>query len=83
MNYFPHGEETPLKKFRISDKAISLSACYYEDGEYVLRLFNDNPDTQTVSLDCGGVTTELQFGKYEVKTVLFDGKRFEEKQVWL
>lgn len=83
LNYFPHGEETPLKKFRISDKAISLSACYYEDGEYVLRLFNDNPDTQTVSLDCGGVTTELQFGKYEVKTVLFDGKRFEEKQVWL
>ena len=83
LNYFPHGERKERKKFEISNRAISLSACYYEDGEYVLRLFNNNAAAETVRIGCGGVTAEWSFGKYEVKTVLFNGKRFEEKKIWL
>ncbi|MDD6995765.1 MAG: glycoside hydrolase family 38 C-terminal domain-containing protein [Candidatus Borkfalkiaceae bacterium] len=83
LNYFPHGDTKERKKFEISNRAISLSACYYEDGEYVLRLFNNNSVAETARIGCGGVTAEWSFGKYEVKTVLFNGKRFEEKKVWL
>lgn len=83
LNYFPHGQKQEVKKFEISNKAISLSACYYEDGEYLLRLFNNNATSQTARIGCGEATAEWKFGKYEVKTLLFNGKRFEEKKIWL
>ncbi len=83
LNCFPHGKsETPLK-FTLDDKSVSLSACYFEAGEYVLRLFNNNPDGRKAKISCGNASREFGFGKYEAKTVVFDGKEFKEKDLWI
>ncbi len=83
LNCFPHGKgETPLK-FAIDDKSVSLSTCYFEAGEYVLRLFNNNPDSRKAKISCADASEEFVFGKYEVKTVVFDGKTFIERKLWV
>lgn len=83
LNCFPHGKgETPLK-FAIDDKSVSLSTCYFEAGEYVLRLFNNNPDSRKAKISCADASEEFVFGKYEVKSVVFDGKTFIERKLWV
>ncbi len=83
LNCFPHGKgETPLK-FEIDDRSVSLSACYFEAGEYVLRLFNNNSDGRKAKIACKNASAEFSFGNYEVKTVVFDGKNFKEKELWI
>ena len=83
VNCFPHGNgETPIK-FVLDNKSVSLSACYFEKDEYVLRLFNNNADCRKAKISCGDVTKEFNFGKYEAKTVVFDGKKFKGKELWI
>ena len=83
LNYFPHGKKEETKKIIVENKAISLSACYYEGGKYVLRLFNNNAKAHETTVKCGAATGKFTFGKYEVKTVEFDGNAFTEKDIWL
>ena len=82
LNCFPHGKYLKPLKFEVSDKAVALSACYYDSGEYVLRLFNNNPSENSATVSCGVVSAKFRFGKYEVKTVVFNGKTFAEKSLW-
>lgn len=83
LNYFPHGKKADEKGFTLSDKRVSLTACYYENEKYVLRLINNNTDEVTADIACARANATLCFGKYEVKTLLFDGERFVEKEIWL
>ena len=83
LNCFPHGKGLTPLKFAIDDKSVSLSTCYFEAGEYVLRLFNNNPDSRKAKISCADASEEFVFGKYEVKTVVFDGKTFIERKLWV
>ena len=83
LNYFPHGKSELARKFTINNKAISLSACYYEQGKTVLRLFNNNENDNSCVIEFGRAKAEFAFGKYEVKTIVLDEKVFKEKETWL
>lgn len=83
LNCFPHGKGATPLKFEIDNKDVSLSACYFEKGEYVLRLFNNNQCSRKAEISCGGASKEFDFGKYEVKTIVFDGENFKEKELWV
>lgn len=82
--FFPHGNgETAKKTLQIDDPAISLAAFYQAEEGYVLRLLNNNEVPTETKLTLCGETAELRFGVYEAKTVLFDGERFTEKELWV
>lgn len=44
----------------------------------VIRLFNPTEENQTAELECCGNKTSVSFTKFEIKTLIFDGKSFEE-----
>ncbi len=83
LNYFPHGKNEISEKFELSNKQIALSACYVENGATVLRLFNNSEKVCETQIGYANITEKFSFGKYEVKTVLFDDKKFEELKIWL
>lgn len=66
----PHEE---LKALVIENKNIVLSAMKKSDnGGYVLRLFNNSRAAAKTAVSFGDAKAELSFGKYEVKTVIFN-----------
>ena len=83
LNYYPNGKKGNAKAFILSNKSISLSSCRVSGKSYELRLFNNSDCPANCEIACGNVKTGFSFGKYEVKTVLFDGSIFKEKSVWL
>lgn len=83
LNYFPHGKREQPKTFTLTDKAISLSALYIDGGKTIARLFNNSAEEHTTEVNFGGARKSLNFGKYEVKTIEFDGKGIVEKEIWL
>ena len=83
LNYFPHGEYAQPKKFEISDKSVSLSSCRFVGEEYELRLFNNNADERSAIISVDGIKSEYKFGSCEVKTLVFDGEKFREKELWV
>ncbi len=84
LPFFPHGNGSTAKNtLHIENNTISLSAFYQTEDGYVLRLVNNNDTSSETMVELCGKTTNLHFGAYEAKTVLFDGERFEEKPIWV
>ena len=83
LNFFPHGEGRNVESvLTVENEAVSLAAFYQEKGKYILRLVNNNDSAQTTKLVLQGKTFNAAFGKYEVKTFVYDGKSLIEKEIW-
>ena len=81
LSVFPHGEGTAAYPVEISDPAIVMTALREQKkGKYVIRLFNGSDEKKTATLRCGDSERILRFGRYEIKTLLFDGKKFVESK---
>jgi alpha-mannosidase len=78
LNVFPATQGKGSKAFgvELSNKNIVLSAMKKADERegLILRLFNNYSKNAETKLTIGGVTCSIEFGKYEVKTVYFDGE---------
>ena len=74
LNVYPHGNGTYLKESPVvlSDNDITLS-CFrkLEDETYMIRLFNNLDAARKCDCTVKGATLSLEFGKYEVKTLLY------------
>ena len=59
----------------LSDRDIVLITMKKQHGEdaYLLRLLNNCASDRDCTLTIGGASLDLHFGRYEVKTVRFDG----------
>ena len=81
-NVFPVDTDKTAPEFalNISDPDIVLIAMKksVERDGYVLRLMNNYSAGCEASVECCGAKIDLNFGKYEVKTVLYDGKALTE-----
>lgn len=81
LNVFPLGERDTENKFDVcvSNKNISLVTMKKADKKdgYILRLINNYKDTQEATITVGKDTQAYVFGKYEVKTLFYDGSLHE------
>ena len=85
-NVFPVESGVDAAEFtmNISDKNITLVAMKKSEERegYVLRLLNNDSEGKSAVLTCCGAEIKLDFGKYEVKTVIFnDGKLTEIREL--
>lgn len=82
LNFYPHGtgrrHETPM--VTLSDEVISLSCLRKLDLEgYMLRLFNNTAEKRHCECTVFQKSLFLDFGEYEVKTLLYrQGELTEE-----
>ena len=76
LNVFPTDYHIPEKQaaFALSNPEIELVAFKQREknGTYVARLFNNDETSKKSSLTIGDASIELSFGKFEVKTVIYD-----------
>ena len=83
QNVFPAAVQNAGKTERtllIENKNISLAALKKsaENDGYVIRLMNNDPCSAKTKISLGGEETELTFGRYEVKTLLYGQHGFRE-----
>lgn len=75
-NVFPLGEKLNLVPFTMSvdDKNIVLVTLKKRDGKngFIIRLLNNWSESKNTTLTYAGDTLPLTFGRYEVKTILWD-----------
>ena len=84
LNFFPHGDGVLAENvLDVDNSAISLSAFYQTEEGYILRLVNNNAETNQTNLTLCGEIYALSFKKYEVKTYLYDGNSLTEKELWV
>lgn len=87
LSMCPTGEEYERSKggqVCVEDKNIVITALKKQaDGDgIVVRLFNNSQKTKETVFTIGKLKTNLQFGKYEVKTLLYkDGELVEQAQM--
>ena len=82
LNIFPTVDTKLDNGFSISHDnpeitAVTFKKSVQRDG-YILRLFNNSEKEKSTTLHCGELSVLLTFGKYEVKTVVYNGKMLEE-----
>ena len=82
LSFYPTGIGTlPQSPLKLTDTdTVTINAfkkADYGDG-YIIRLFNPTCSEQTCKLNFYENQTVLSFGKYEIKTVRFDGNAFTE-----
>ena len=88
-NVFPAesglSEETPAAPIipTLSDVDIVLITRKKQHGEdaYLLRLLNNCAEEKDCTVSMGAESVTLHFGKYEVKTVRYDGTLTESDQL--
>ena len=87
LNVFPVQSEVSAPKLdvSISDRDVVLVTAKKRFGHdsYVCRLINNSPRGKKVDLVFGGASITLDFGKYEVKTVEYDGQKLTESPLML
>ncbi|MBQ7378396.1 MAG: alpha-mannosidase [Clostridia bacterium] len=90
LNTFPTGSAHPATKpfsIDLGDHAISLVTLKRADDTkdtYILRLFNNTPNTKETVLTLCGATIPLTYVPYEVKTVLYkDGELRQSPQLFI
>ena len=74
VNVYPHGNGTYLGNSPVvlSDNNVTLSCLRKMDDEtYMIRLFNNYDQGCTCTCTVMGAALELEFGKYEAKTLLY------------
>lgn len=85
VNVFPMGtdcKETPFD-VQISDKDIVLATMKKADKRdgYILRLVNNFSDFRQTEVKVGDAVCSVNFGKYEVKTLFYNGQLVELKNM--
>jgi alpha-mannosidase len=88
LNVFPTGGKKPTESgfsIALGTKSLSLVTLKKADdteNTYIARLLNNSADTVTTDFTLCGATIPLTFGRYEVKTVLYeDGTLRESAQL--
>ena len=81
-NVFPLGEERDTAPFSLSvdDRNITLVTMKKQAGGtgYLIRLLNNWSEEKHTVLTCGESVLTLDFGKYEVKTILLENGKLTE-----
>lgn len=81
LNVFPTGEGS-LPQFGafLDNRKISLVTIKKSEQleGYIVRLFNGQESADSARLTFGDVSEKFDFGKFEVKTIFFDGNRLLE-----
>ncbi len=73
FNFYPHGDGNLIKNLiELSNKNIALKAFYKEKDHYLIRLFNNSNESANTKLNVKDLSLDLNFSKYEVKTVAYD-----------
>ncbi len=79
FNVFPTDYCVPEKqvRFALSNPEIELVTFKQreKDETYIARLFNNDEVSKKSSLSIGDASLDLSFGKFEVKTVIYDAKK--------
>lgn len=88
VNVYPveDDEKAPEVHISIDDRDVVLTAMVKVHGEerkYALRLFNNSSIKRNAALSVNDKKIALDFGVYEVKTVLCDGENLEESYMML
>lgn len=82
LSFYPTGVgEKPAVPFTLTESDIVTVAAFKKaecgDG-FIIRLFNPTDEPQRARVNLYGETLALTFGKYEIKTVRYDGKTLAE-----
>ena len=84
LNVFPTIGEKELPPICLRIDNPTISVCTMKKAElvdgYLIRLHNPTDSCVETSLKIGGTAICLRFGKYEVKTVCYDGAVCVEKE---
>ena len=76
LNIFPTKKQVQYKEFsvRLTDETIALAAMKKADGRegFLFRLVNNTNESVETALNVQNATLPLRFGKFEVKTVLYE-----------
>ena len=86
LNFYPHGkgEKKETSPIEISDKTISLSAFRQTTKDrYMIRLINNVNAAKSCICKVFGKALDLSFGKYEVKTLLYENGALTESDSML
>ena len=83
LNVFPASSKiTKPRDFSISlsDKSVALVTLKKADGRdaIILRLINNTPASRSTTLTVGCAVINLDFGKYEVKTLIYENDKLTE-----
>jgi len=80
LNVFPHGDGNMVKESVIIDnEAVALTAFYFDEDKYILRVINNNETENIAEIKIFGITAKAEFKKFEVKTFVYDGKDISER----
>ena len=86
LNFYPHGKGTKKEESSIllSNENITLSA-FRKVGKdaYMVRLINNFSQDATCACTVFGKSLDLTFGKYEVKTLIYEGGELKEQRSML
>ncbi len=84
LNIFPTKTEKKRRTFSVSleDETVSLVTMKKADDRdaIIFRLFNNTEEKVDTALCVKGVKLPLQFGKYEVKTVIYENEKLKETE---
>ena len=86
LNVFPTSNGTKKSEdfaVSLSDTSIALVAMKKRDGRdaVILRLLNNSPSAKRVTLSVESADIDLAFGKYEVKTVVYENCALYESEL--
>ena len=86
LNVFPTADESADNGTRISVDNPNIRTVTVKKGSmqsgYVFRLFNNGKENAEAVLSCGNAKIRLNFGKYAIKTVLYEnGNLCESKDI--
>ena len=86
LNFYPHGngEKKESSLVNLSNPNISLSALRkVAENTYMVRLINNYKEETTCDCTVFGQSLNLSFGKYEVKTLLYESGVLKEQSSML
>ncbi len=86
LNFYPHGngEKRESSPVHLSNLNISLSALRkVAENTYMVRLINNYKEETTCACTVFGQSLNLSFGKYEVKTLLYESGVLKEQKSML
>ena len=86
LNFYPHGngEKRESSPVQLSNPQISLSAFRkVAENAYMVRLINNYKEETTCDCTVFGQSLKLSFGKYEVKTLLYESGVLKEQKSML
>lgn len=82
LTYFPSGDGSkPQTALTLTNRNILLSYFHKEEQSFLIRLFNSSEGSQTTTMRCFGVETELMLGGFEVKTFILNNGLLQETDI--